>query len=142
MSNQSDDSSNLSLEKMINDYKGDSSEVDLDQSDTTSGSSDHDEVSIAGPPTDVGVGELSSEEALKRQMERLEKRKGKRDATTSSTLSVVLIEVIDLPEPLIPAVEKSKKRARREEVSDDVVAKFLMDTCLYSDLSLMLKEVN
>ncbi|KAK0602417.1 hypothetical protein LWI29_033128 [Acer saccharum] len=57
MSNQSDDSSNLSLEKMINDYKGDSSEVDLDQSDTTSGSSDHDEVSIAGPPTDVGVGE-------------------------------------------------------------------------------------
>ncbi|KAI9178093.1 hypothetical protein LWI28_022617 [Acer negundo] len=38
--------------------------------------------------------------------------------------------------------EKSKKCPRREEVSDDVAAKFSADTCIYSDPGLMLKDVN
>ncbi|KAK1564762.1 hypothetical protein Q3G72_011090 [Acer saccharum] len=58
MSSQSDDSSNPSLVKMIDDYQGDSSEIDLDQFDAISGSSDHGGVSIAGLPTDTGVGEV------------------------------------------------------------------------------------
>ncbi|KAK1568847.1 hypothetical protein Q3G72_029684 [Acer saccharum] len=57
---------------------------------------------------------LSSEEALKRQMVRLEKRKCKRAATVSTTQSVVSTEGIDQPESVAPAIKKSRKRPRRE----------------------------
>ncbi|KAK0607075.1 hypothetical protein LWI29_008907 [Acer saccharum] len=252
MTSRSDDSSNPSWEKMINDYEGDSSEADFNQSDVTFGSSDHDGVSIARSPIDMGVGEVgvdlpkrlrlwraksiqwvddltrtnmilsidskerswrvllqedslrksslwnhttfaqsgnpypriedlvtyacirhgfeilcgirflepvtnterafvamtmlnvkfSSEEALKRQMERLEKRKGKKAATTSSTPTVIFNDGVDQPERVTPAVENSKKQPRREEISDDVMARFPTDTCHYSDPGPILKEVD
>ncbi|KAK0574270.1 hypothetical protein LWI29_020737 [Acer saccharum] len=61
---------------------------------------------------------LSSEEALKRQMERLEKRKGKRVANT-------------------------RKHPRRDEASDKgVVARFPADVFVYFDPGPMLKQVD
>ncbi|KAK0600879.1 hypothetical protein LWI29_019107 [Acer saccharum] len=54
----SDDSLNPSLKREIDDYQGDSSETDLDQSDAISGSNDGDGVSLAGPPTKTGIGEV------------------------------------------------------------------------------------
>ncbi|KAK2658598.1 hypothetical protein Ddye_005131 [Dipteronia dyeriana] len=42
---------------MINDYRGNSSEIVLDQSDASSESSHHDRVSIVRSPSDSGVGE-------------------------------------------------------------------------------------
>ncbi|KAK1592396.1 hypothetical protein Q3G72_024187 [Acer saccharum] len=86
--------------------------------------------------------QFSFEEALKRQMERLEKRKGKRAATTSSTPAVIFNDGVDQPERVTPAVENSKKQPRREEISDDVMARFPTDTCHYSDPGPILKEVD
>ncbi|KAK3230317.1 hypothetical protein Dsin_002198 [Dipteronia sinensis] len=58
MSSQSEDSLNPSLVRMIDDYQGDPSEVDLILSDSTSDSRHHDGVTIADPPTDSSVGEV------------------------------------------------------------------------------------
>ncbi|KAK2634020.1 hypothetical protein Ddye_028812 [Dipteronia dyeriana] len=43
---------------MVDDYRGDSSEISLEQSDASSELTYHDGASIAGPPFDMGVGEM------------------------------------------------------------------------------------
>ncbi|KAK1565430.1 hypothetical protein Q3G72_026358 [Acer saccharum] len=58
MLSRNDDSSNPLLEKMINDYQGESSKVEFDKSDSSSESRHHDGVFVAGPPADIGVGKV------------------------------------------------------------------------------------
>ncbi|KAK1576998.1 hypothetical protein Q3G72_018240 [Acer saccharum] len=69
MSSQSDDLSNHSLEKMVDDYKGDSIEVDLIVSDADTNANKLDRVTLAGPPDDSKL----SEEKLSQIDERLDK---------------------------------------------------------------------
>ncbi|KAK1562525.1 hypothetical protein Q3G72_013338 [Acer saccharum] len=60
MSSQSEDSLNPSLARMIDNYQGDPSEVDLILSDLGSDSGHHDGVAVVRPPTDSSVGEVRS----------------------------------------------------------------------------------
>ncbi|KAK0584733.1 hypothetical protein LWI29_017753 [Acer saccharum] len=60
MSSQSEDSLNPSLARMIDNYQGDPSEVNLILSDLGSDSGHHDGVTVVRPPADSSVGEVRS----------------------------------------------------------------------------------
>ncbi|KAK0586772.1 hypothetical protein LWI29_012050 [Acer saccharum] len=85
---------------------------------------------------------LSTEKALKRQMERIKKKKGKRVANILALKEVEPVEKVVFIKPSSPPAKKAKKRlCPDEENSDDgLVIKFPFDISIYSYPSLMLKR--
>ncbi|KAK2645532.1 hypothetical protein Ddye_020727 [Dipteronia dyeriana] len=86
---------------------------------------------------------LSSAKALKRQIRRMEKNKGKKVITDPKVISIDKDKAVDSTEPVTLVVDKSRKCPRSDEPSSDsVIARFPMDISIYFDLELMLKGVD
>ncbi|KAK0601630.1 hypothetical protein LWI29_025936 [Acer saccharum] len=83
---------------------------------------------------------ISFEEALKRQMERIEKRKGKRAAHVPAPKVQETINVE--PSDSIELASKKKKRPCSNDEASSINVKFSPDICIYLNLSSMLKQVD
>ncbi|KAK1592162.1 hypothetical protein Q3G72_020456 [Acer saccharum] len=85
---------------------------------------------------------LSSEGALKRQMDMIKKRKGKKVANVLAPQIVKPTEKVAFIEPSNPLTKKSKKHSRPDEegLDEGLVIKFPSNMSLYLDLSSMVKQ--
>ncbi|KAK1589536.1 hypothetical protein Q3G72_035059 [Acer saccharum] len=138
MLSQSEDLLNLSLKRMIDDYQGDPSEVELNSSDSTSNSDHHDGVTVVGPPAISSVGEVGESkvdpgsgrrdddaedpfyQSKREELEGLTDQEAKREEGWKCPCfpNCQPTKIVASVEPSEPVAKKSKKRPHTEEIQD------------------------